>query len=101
MPLAIATPLSSRRARLSTLLGLLASVGVAVAISGADGLHAAPPASAEDGIAFFEKKVRPLLIDKCYNCHSPEHKVKGGLRLDTKEGLIVGGDSGPSLVPNE
>ncbi|HSI64056.1 MAG TPA: DUF1549 domain-containing protein, partial [Candidatus Saccharimonadia bacterium] len=101
MPLAIATPLSSFRARQTSLRGWLACLGLAVA--GASAVHAAPPTptSAEDGNAFFEKKVRPLLIDKCYSCHSPEHKVKGGLRLDTKEGLTEGGDSGPSVVPNE
>ena len=100
MPLAIATSFSSLRERQTSLCGLLACLGVAVA--GTSALHAASPASAtaKDGLAFFEKKVRPLLIDKCYNCHSPEHKVKGGLRVDTKEGLAVGGDSGPSVVPN-
>lgn len=97
MPLAIAPPSFSRCARLSsTLCGWLAYAGVFVAVAG--GIAAAP---AEDGVAFFESKVRPLLIDKCYNCHSPEHKVKGGLRLDTKEGTLAGGDSGPSVVPKD
>ncbi|QIF02147.1 DUF1553 domain-containing protein [Roseimicrobium sp. ORNL1] len=103
MLLAIANPFSSRRARLSPtqLRGWLACAGVFVAgaTAGTEAVHAAAPA--EDGIAFFESKVRPLLIDKCYNCHSPEHKVKGGLRLDTKEGTLEGGDSGPSVVPKE
>lgn len=58
-------------------------------------------AATEDGEAFFEKHIRPLLIEKCIQCHSPEHKVKGGLRLDTKEGWAAGGDSGQSIVPHE
>lgn len=103
MPLAIATPLVLSRPRQTSSRGWLVCLGVAIAgAAGAGAMQAAPPAAAaEDGVAFFEKKVRPLLIDKCYNCHSPEHKVKGGLRLDTKEGTLAGGDSGPSVVPKE
>ena len=46
---------------------------------------------------FFEKKVRPLLIERCYECHSAE-EVSGGLRLDSKVGVAAGGDSGAVLV---
>ena len=54
------------------------------------------------GIEFFEKKIRPLLADKCYQCHSAEaEKVKGGLVLDTKESLLKGGDTGPALVAGD
>jgi hypothetical protein len=53
-------------------------------------------------VAFFEKSIRPVLAGKCYSCHSAEAKTpKGGLRLDTREGLRAGGDSGPALVPGE
>ena len=48
---------------------------------------------------FFEKKVRPLLEQRCLECHSPEKKVKGGLRLDSREGWAKGGDAGPAIVP--
>ncbi len=52
--------------------------------------------------AFFETKIRPLLVDKCYDCHSAESgKHKGGLQLDTKESLLKGGDTGPALVAGE
>ncbi len=54
-----------------------------------------------DGLAFFESKVRPLLIERCLDCHSPEHKVKGGLRLDSREGWAIGGDSGAAIVPGK
>src|SRR5215212_1887168 len=51
---------------------------------------------------FFEKKVRPVLVESCYKCHSPtSEKVKGGLMLDTREAMLQGGDSGPSLVPGD
>jgi cytochrome c553 len=58
-------------------------------------------ASAADGVAFFESKVRPLLVKHCYECHSQEGKVKGGLLLDRKEGWQKGGDAGPALVPGQ
>lgn len=58
-------------------------------------------ASAE-GLAFFENKIRPVLVKSCYECHSAEaDKVKGGLALDTREGLRLGGDSGPAVVPGD
>ena len=45
---------------------------------------------------FFEKKIRPILVDQCYSCHSAQSKkLKGGLRLDSKEGIDQGGDNGP------
>src|SRR6185503_8211725 len=49
---------------------------------------------------FFETKVRPLLSDRCYKCHSADaQKVKGNLFLDTREGCLKGGDTGPAVVP--
>ncbi|MEO6183919.1 MAG: PSD1 and planctomycete cytochrome C domain-containing protein [Verrucomicrobiota bacterium] len=55
-----------------------------------------------EGVEYFEKKVRPLLIDNCYKCHSQESaKVKGGLLLDSKESVLKGGDSGPAIVPGD
>ncbi len=53
----------------------------------------------QDGIEFFERKIRPVLVQNCYSCHSVEaKKQKGGLLLDSREGLLEGGDSGPSIV---
>jgi len=52
------------------------------------------------GIDFFESKIRPVLVKECYSCHSAESKsLKGGLRLDSRSGLLTGGDSGPAIVP--
>lgn len=50
--------------------------------------------------AFFESKVRPLLVEHCYECHSGE-KTKGGLALDTKQGWEKGGDTGPAILPGK
>src|SRR5882672_4705755 len=48
---------------------------------------------------FFEKKIRPVLSEHCYQCHSADaKKIKGGLLLDTKAGIDEGGDNGPILV---
>ena len=66
-------------------------------------LASAAVASAADPRAdFFENKVRPLLVAKCFSCHSEEaKKSKGGLTLDTQAGLLAGGDSGPAVVPKK
>jgi hypothetical protein len=53
----------------------------------------------KDQLAFFEQKIRPLLVERCYECHSADAKEsKGGLRLDSREGILIGGDSGPAVV---
>ena len=60
-------------------------------------------AGAEPGsenLEFFEKKVRPLLADRCYKCHSSaSEKLKGGLMLDSREAVMKGGESGLVVVP--
>ena len=60
-------------------------------------------ASADPGIAFFEKRIRPVLAANCYECHSAaaveKGKIKGGLQLDSRQGIRKGGDTGPAVVP--
>ncbi|MBK8041147.1 MAG: PSD1 domain-containing protein [Verrucomicrobiaceae bacterium] len=52
-----------------------------------------------DQTAFFEKNIRPILINRCYECHSVEKgKAKGSLTLDSREAILKGGDSGPALI---
>src|SRR5262245_52246974 len=61
-------------------------------------LFGAQPACADDaaGREFFEKKIRPVLVQHCYKCHSASAKApKGGLRVDSRAGLHKGGESGP------
>src|SRR4030095_10340117 len=54
------------------------------------------------GLDFFESKVRPALVEHCYKCHSAgAEKLKGGLLLDSREGVLKGGDSGPAVVPGK
>ncbi len=61
---------------------------------------AAEPKPTAEQLDFFEKKIRPVLSEKCYKCHSEKaDKVKGGLVLDTREGARRGGDSGPAVAP--
>lgn len=60
-------------------------------------------AASSDGIAFFEQKIRPVLVEHCYSCHSAEaKKLKGNLYLDSKAGWEKGGDSGePVIIPGK
>ena len=76
--------------RLTVLVGLALAAGAGrlVAVEAAD-------------LEFFEKKIRPLLAERCYECHSAEHKTKAGLRLDVTEGWMKGGDSGAAVVPGQ
>ena len=53
------------------------------------------------GLEFFEKKIRPVLVSECYQCHSKDEKVKGGLRLDWKGGWQEGGDGGAAIIPGQ
>jgi hypothetical protein len=55
-----------------------------------------------EGLELFERRIRPVLVEQCYSCHSAEaKKLKGALLLDTREGLLKGGDAGPSIVPGD
>jgi cytochrome c553 len=82
---------------LSLLLTALAVASPAFALEEATQAAAKPTAEQLD---FFEKKIRPVLTDKCYKCHSEKaDKLRGGLLLDTREGARRGGDNGPAVVP--
>jgi len=76
-----------RRVRAFIGLALLATAGPAVADEGGD--------------AFFEAKVRPLLVARCLECHGDGAKPKGGLRLTSRAEALKGGDSGPAAVAGE
>ena len=54
------------------------------------------------GVEFFESKIRPVLMQRCYSCHSSQAKeVKGGLLLDTREGVRKGGEGGSAVIPGD
>lgn len=60
------------------------------------------PKYTDEQINFFESKIRPALVEHCYQCHSEDgDKIKGGLLLDTREMSLVGGDTGPAVVPGD
>jgi len=62
--------------------------------------NAAKAKSTAQGLEFFERRIRPVLVQKCYSCHSAESKeIKGSFVLDTREGLRQGGPSGHAVVP--
>ena len=73
---------------------------IALALLAASGAGIAAPAEG-DGMEFFEKEVRPVLVNRCYQCHSVAKKTKGGLALDSRESTLKGGDSGPALVAGD
>jgi len=83
------------RIRCCLLLSLILACRWPVAAFGATG---GGRASAEDREAFFETRIRPVLAAKCLRCHGPS-KTNNGLRVDRREALIGGGDSGPAVVP--
>jgi hypothetical protein len=63
-------------------------------------LSAATPEPSRDQLKFFEEKVRPILAENCYKCHGSD-KQKGNLRLDVREAVFAGGESGPVIVPGK
>ncbi|MBY0524403.1 MAG: DUF1553 domain-containing protein [Gemmataceae bacterium] len=78
----------------------LASFAVLASVPGVAVAQDAPRDN-EALVQFFEKKIRPVLIDSCYTCHSASTNAKGGLRVDDRNGLIHGGNSGPAVVPGQ
>ena len=55
-----------------------------------------------EAIQFFERRVRPVLVEHCYECHSATSKIiQGGLRLDSSQGMLSGGDSGAVVTPQD
>jgi mono/diheme cytochrome c family protein len=58
-----------------------------------------PVKASPEALEFFEKKIRPLFVERCASCHSADaKKLKGGLRLDSREEILKGGDTGPAIV---
>jgi Protein of unknown function (DUF1549)/Protein of unknown function (DUF1553)/Planctomycete cytochrome C len=77
-------------------LGCLAAL--ALLATGSKSLCASEPAIAR--VEFFEKRIRPVLVQHCYACHSTQaKKVRGGLLLDSREGLRKGGEGGAVILP--
>lgn len=84
------------------ILALLAGFGSAggARIGRADDPVASPPTA--EGVEFFEKRIRPVLVEHCFECHSASSKeVQGELVLDSREGWQKGGTGGPAIVPGD
>ena len=78
--------------------GPIAALLVAVSLNASG----AAPAFSDGDLEFFEKKIRPLLASACSDCHSQNaERLKGGLYLDSREGILRGGDSGPAAVAGD
>ncbi len=83
----------------------VAALAAPAALRGATGPPIAPgaaslPPTPADAQEFFEKRVRPVLVQHCYSCHSDRSPTPGGgLRLDSREGLMRGGGRGPAALP--
>src|SRR5271168_2520151 len=61
-----------------------------------------PPQLTKEKVEFFEKYIRPVLAERCYECHSTQaRKIKGKLLLDSQPGIAKGGANGPILVPGD
>ncbi len=82
---------------------MAATLAAVVAACSAGALGAADLRAVDatpDALEFFERRIRPVLVEHCYECHSAEtDSPKGALWLDTAEGLLAGGDSGPAIEP--
>lgn len=77
--------------------GLLAALAAALGC-----LPAVAAAPDEARLAFFEQRIRPVLVEQCYECHSAQSKkLKGGLRLDTRAGVLRGGETRAAIVPGD
>jgi hypothetical protein len=82
---------------LNRTLTRLSTIGIVAAMMA----RSACAAESQDaaGIEFFEKKIRPVLVEHCYECHSRDSKsIKSGLLLDSRDGIRKGGESGPAIV---
>jgi len=63
---------------------------------------AADSAVERQRLDFFESKIRPVLVKSCYECHAADSKkISGGLLVDSRQGLLEGGESGPAVVPGD
>ncbi len=67
-----------------------------------EGLTLASESGQRSKIEFFERRVRPLLVERCFECHSAETEIpQGKLRIDSRAGLLHGGSRGPAIVPGK
>src|SRR5438132_11320545 len=86
----------------------LKSLGVGVLLLGGPDLARAaegsstPVKSSREQIEFYEKQIQPILAENCFKCHSHQaEKIKGSLVLDSREGALKGGETGPAILSGD
>ncbi len=89
-----------RRACRLGLVGVLIASSWASNAARADDAKPAGKSPAPEAVEFFESRVRPILVERCVKCHGPR-KQSGGLRLDGRDAILKGGDTGPAVVPDK
>lgn len=78
---------------------IFATLSLCLQAASSDGQAADPKVS--DGIEFFETRIRPLLVEQCYQCHNSATSAEGSLAVDHRAALLKGGDGGAIVVPNK
>lgn len=99
----IKTSTKNRGEILASIVGIVAAASVVLLVSTRLGFAAdapSPDAAAKAEAEFFEARVRPVLIANCLSCHGPD-KQKSGLRIDSREAILKGGETGPAVVPGK
>ena len=80
--------------------GMLSRLFFLVPLAGGMIFNSTAADSPAAGVTLFEEKIRPVLAEKCFKCHSERaRKVRGELKLDTRAALLKGGETGPAVVP--
>jgi cytochrome c553 len=91
-----------KRAGIAVCVALISAARLPADIAAAPAPSRSAPAVSGEDLQFFETRIRPVLADHCYKCHSREaDKIRGGLMLDTREGMLHGGDTGPAIEPGK
>jgi len=76
------------------------SISLSVAFSQEFASDVEPIKPTAEQLQFFEAKIRPVLVEHCYRCHSADGQgIRGGLGVDNRDALLAGGESGPAIVP--
>ena len=96
------SPPTFSRASHPSRFGRALAIGLVVQLAGLGSAADPPAANDPKSLAFFESKIRPVLVENCYQCHSTRAgKSTGGLKLDTRKAIRAGGDRGPAVVPGD
>jgi len=89
-------------ARRSPRRGMVAPLALGLCLARTATFALGADVSGTEPTEFFERHIRPILVEHCYSCHSDQsERVRGGLRLDTRAALLRGGNAGPAIVPGD